>query len=114
MTSIRPGDQRAADPRGASHATPWQRPEPDNAAEEAARISGHAGDEDLDPAERAPVSQREFALAEEHLIKGAKTSRGRADPGWHALTSENKVATPTVAYSAADREDSLELLEADR
>jgi hypothetical protein len=48
------------------------------------------------------------------VIKGAETSRGRADPGWRVLTSEIKVATPTVAYSEADREDSLELLEADR
>jgi hypothetical protein len=96
---------------------PWEEREIDAAASQAAAIGGHAGDEDLDPAERPLAEAGEgaaegFELAEEDLIEAAKTGEGWADPGWQALTPEAEM--DSGEFSEADHEDSSEVPRADR
>jgi hypothetical protein len=108
-----------ADRSDPSQRLPWEEHEVDDAAGEAARIGGRAGDEYLDPAERPLVEAGEgvaegFELAEEDLIGAAETGGGPADPGWNAFTLELERSHSTMEYSEADHEDSSELLEGDR
>jgi hypothetical protein len=107
-----------ADPSDTNQRLPWEEHEVDDAAGEAARIGGRAGDEYLDPAERPLVEAGEgmaegFELAEEDLIRAAETG-GPAEPGWNLFGSELERTHSTVEYSEADHEDSSELLEGDR
>jgi hypothetical protein len=109
----------AADASDTSHPLPWEEREVDDAADEAARIGGRAGDEYLDPAERPLVEAGEgvaegFELAEADLIEAAETAAGWADPRWNAFTTEVESRESRAEYSEADHEDSSELLEGDK
>lgn len=80
------------------------------AARDAAHIGGTAGDEDLDPAERA-VSEggggeaEGFELAEEDLIRNASHDDGRGDPIGDAFTPESESDLSGAEYGEADEED---------
>jgi hypothetical protein len=108
-----------ADRSDPSQRLPWEEHEVDDAAGEAARIGGRAGDEYLDPAERPLVEAGEgvaegFELAEEDLIGAAEAGGGPSDPGWEVFRSELEGSHATVEYAEADHEDSSEALEGDR
>jgi hypothetical protein len=113
------GDHMASDPSETRRRLDWEEREVADAADEAARIGGRAGDEYLDPVERPLAEAGEgvaegFELAEEDLIWAAETAGGPADRGWSAFASERERSDLAVEYSEADHEASSELLDGDR
>jgi hypothetical protein len=91
------------------HPDPWEEQEADAAGREAAGIGGHAGDEDLDPAERPLVEGGEgeaegFELAEDDLIEAAEHGDSAADPRADAFTEEPAAADRVADYGEADEE----------
>lgn len=93
---------------------PYEQEETDLAAQEAALIGGRAGDEDLDPAERAVREggggeAEGFEEAEAALIDHA--SHGDQQSA-HAVLHDagrDEEANPRDEYGEADHEDSSEL-----
>ena len=97
---------------------PWEAEEVEAAAREAAAIGGHAGDEELDPAQRPLVEAGEgeaegFELAEADLINAAENGESRVDPLADALTPEAD-GRATRDYGEADHEQSSELTDDER
>jgi hypothetical protein len=89
--------------------TPWEAEETEAAAREAAAIGGHAGDEELDPAQRPLVEAGEgeaegFELAEADLINAAEDGDSRADPLLDAFTPEVGTSAPMGTFGEADHE----------
>jgi hypothetical protein len=92
----------------------WEREEEEAAAAEARAIGGVAGDEDLDPAERAVIEGGEgeaegFELAEEELIDRA--SHGdyhNADIPFNDIAGEEEALSAEQTDAEADQEQSSE------
>ena len=107
-----PGDTDQAVPPGETE-------EAADAAREAGRIGGRAGDEDLDPAQRPLVEAgggvaEGFELAEEELVEAAQHGDSGADPLADAFTPERDGDQPSGEYGEADHEDSSEVPDSDR
>ncbi|HEX4116486.1 MAG TPA: hypothetical protein VHY18_11500 [Solirubrobacteraceae bacterium] len=97
----------------------YEREEAELAASEAAQIGGHAGDEDLDPAQRAVLEAgggeaEGFEDAEAALIDHA--SHGDQEPAHVILHDQGPDEEPNLRHedSEADQERSSELDEEDR
>ena len=89
------------------------------ARREAAAIGGHAGDEELDPAQRPLIEAGEgvaegFELAEEDLIEAAEHTDGGPDPLADAFPTEIDGGHPAGEHGEADHEESSEVLGSDR
>ena len=84
------------------------------AASEARRIGGRAGDEDLDPAQR-PVSEggggeaEGFEIAEEDLVDHAEYTSGEGAPRLERLMGEEE-EQETARRGEADEEDVSEVV----
>lgn len=96
----------------------WEQDETDEAAREAAAIGGVAGDEDLDPVERAVIEagggeSEGFEQAEQALIEHASHTDERSAE-W-ILQQQGRPEEPASADNeeAADHEHSSELPDAD-
>lgn len=98
---------------------PWESDEASEAAEQAGKVGGRAGDEDLDPAQRPLIEAGEgvaegFELAEEDLVEAAQHGDSEADPLADAFTPEVDGDRPSGEYGEADHEDSSEVPDSDR
>jgi hypothetical protein len=95
----------------------WEAEQVEAAAREAAAIGGHAGDEQLDPAQRPLVEGGEgvsegFELAEEDLIEAAQ--HGDDMVGAPSEFTREAGRAPVGVYGEADHEDSSEIRDGDR
>lgn len=84
MKKFRPSEEKdmAGHPGDLGDRVPWEEHEVDDAARQAARIGGYAGDEYLDPTDRPLIEAGEgeaegFELAEEDLTHSGLTSTPR-------------------------------------